>query len=584
MAPEDEQKGAANTNDGKGDEGKEGEAAMAEEGKGPRGESFFEGKAMAPPDVEADEPKVADTVSDAAASSSQGTAPAAPKSWAMLVNPSAASAAPPTSTIVSDGKNPAPLKVQFAPDAEEDVADLGGQFDDADEDDSEDDDLSSDDDDEDGERYANISDLEDFSDEECDVYILDPEEVEERKRQQEEQKQEDATGDLADELAEAFPSLAAAATVPYDGSDDEGEGDAAGGKSALQLAQEEAERKRQESLKPIAATKDGKLYNSFRKYGHVVASDGIKKKSCGMKVAANIDKEDADENANDEGQMDSEAVAQIDRRKDQSRILGGDMSMAGKMTAEDDDGEGWITTTSDIRSMKAAGHLDPTRDPAKVKDGAVDAPKGPVGPPLSQRTACATTDFAMQNVILQMNLSLLTVDGVKVRRLKSWVTRCGACFTIYTGDQNGLGTTRLFCERCGSDFMQRIAASVDGKTGRLKLHLSKKYKTNTRGTKFSLPAPGKGNRFEGDLLLREDQLMTGVWNQKAKKARGKKEAQSIFGSDIASNVGCHADLTKSDNIKVGFGRRNPNAAKGGRERRGKKKKGTDVKACGLRRY
>lgn len=78
--------------------------------------------------------------------------------------------------------------------------------------------------------------------------------------------------------------------------------------------------------------------------------------------------------------------------------------------------------------------------------------------------------------------------------------------------------------------------------------------------------------------------MTGVWNQKAKKARGKKEAQSIFGSDIASNVGCHADLTKSDNIKVGFGRRNPNAAKGGRERRGKKKKGNDVKACGLRRY
>lgn len=593
LAPEDEQKGAANTNNGKDNEGKEGEAAMTEDGKSPGGASFFEGKAMAPLDMEADEPKMADTVSDATASSSQGTAPAAPKSWAMLVNPSAASVVPPASTVLSDGMNSAPLKVQFAPDTEEDAADLGGQFDDADEEDSEDDDLSSDDDDEDGERYANISDPEDFSDEECDVYILDPEEVEERKRQKEEQKaiksnnaeeQEDATDDLADELAEAFPSLAAAATVPYDGSDDEGEVDAAGGKSALQLAQEEAERKRQESLKPIAATKNGKLYNSFRKYGHVVASEGLKKKSCGIKSAANVDEEDADANTGDEAQIDSEAVAQIDHRKDQSRILGGDMSMAGKMTAEDDDGEGWITTTSDIRSMMAAGHLDPTRDPAKVKDGAANAPKGPVGPPLSQRTACATTDFAMQNVILQMNLSLLTVDGVKVRRLKSWVTRCGACFTIYTGDQNGLGTTRLFCERCGSDFMQRIAASVDGKTGRLKLHLSKKYKTNTRGTKFSLPAPGKGNRFEGDLLLREDQLMTGVWNQKAKKARGKKEAQSIFGSDIASNVGCHADLTKSDNIKVGFGRRNPNAAKGGRERRGKKKKGTDVKACGLRRY
>lgn len=589
LAPE-EQKDAANANDGNAN-GDEREAAP-EEGEKSEGASFFEGKAMVPPKMKAEQAKMADAAAAAAAASSEAmtpsagaaAVPAAPKSWATLVNPSAPSTAP---LAVS----PAPLKVHFAP-ADDEEDGLGGQFDDAEEDEYEDD-SSSDDDDDDGERYANMSDPEDFSDEECDVYILDPEEVEERKRQKEEQNavrsnntEDGAPADIGDELAEAFPSLAAAATVPYDVSDDEGEGNAQAGKSALQLAQEEAERKRLESLKPIVATKDGKLYNSFRKYGHVVASDGIKKKSCGIKATGNAEEDDSDANANDEEKADAGAVTdnQTDRRKDQSRILGGDMSMAGKMTAEDDDGEGWITTTSDIRTMKAAGRLDPTRDPEKEKDGANNAPKGPVGPLLSQRTACATTDFAMQNVILQMNLSLLTVDGVKVRRLKSWVTRCGACFTVYTGDQNGLGTTRLFCERCGSDYMQRIAASVDGKTGRLKLHLSKKYKTSTRGTKFSLPAPGKGNRFEGDLLLREDQLMSGAWNQKAKKARGKKEAQSIFGSDIASNVGCHADLTKSDNIRVGFGRRNPNAAKGGRERRGKKKKGAEVKACGLRRY
>jgi RNA-binding protein NOB1 len=588
LAPE-EQKDAANTNDGNGNGGNE-EAAAENKEKNAEGASFFEGEAMPPPEMEAEQPKMGDTIAGAPVTSSQGTAPAAPKSWAMLVNPSSAAALPAVSAGATDGPKSVALKVQFAPDTEEDAG-IGGQFDDAEEEDDEDDSSSSDDDDDDdGERYANISDPDDFSDEECDVYILDPEEVEERKRRKEEQNAtrsnntEDAAADLADQLAEAFPSLAAAATVPYDGSDDEGEGDAAGGKSALQLAQEDAERKRQESLKPIAATRDGKLYNSFRKYGHVVASEGIKKKSCGLKGEPNVDEADSNVSAEDGEKVDAGAKPQTDRRKDQSRILGGDMSMAGKMAAEDDDGEGWITTTSDIQSMKAAGRLDPTRDPAKEKDGGANAPKGPIGPPLSQRTACATTDFAMQNVILQMNLSLVTVDGVKVRRLKSWVTRCGACFTVYTGDQNGLGTTRLFCERCGSDFMQRIAASVDGKTGRLKLHLSKKYKTSTRGTKFSLPAPGKGNRFEGDLLLREDQLMTGVWNQKAKKARGKKEAQSIFGSDIASNVGCHADLTKSDNIRVGFGRRNPNAAKGGRERRGKKKKGTEVKACGLRRY
>lgn len=176
-------------------------------------------------------------------------------------------------------------------------------------------------------------------------------------------------------------------------------------------------------------------------------------------------------------------------------------------------------------------------------------------------------------------MKLVTVDGVAVRRVKQWVTRCGACFTVYTNDSEKQ-TGRLFCDRCGSDMLERVAASVDGKTGRYILHLSKKRrKNNLRGTKYSLPKPGKGNRFEGDLLLREDQLMMGAWHLKVKK--GSKEVQSIFGSDIASGVGL--DMTKRADVKVGFGRRNPNASKFGRERRGKKKKNTQAKACGLRR-
>jgi hypothetical protein len=87
------------------------------------------------------------------------------------------------------------------------------------------------------------------------------------------------------------------------------------------------------------------------------------------------------------------------------------------------------------------------------------------------------------------------------------------------------------------------------------------------------------------LLLREDQLMMGAWNQKVKVKAGtqsKAHAQSIFGKDVASNVGCHAAPDTSSELKLGFGRRNPNAAKG-RERRGKKKKSAD-RACGFRRY
>ena len=39
-----------------------------------------------------------------------------------------------------------------------------------------------------------------------------------------------------------------------------------------------------------------------------------------------------------------------------------------------------------------------------------------------------TADFAMQNVLLQMGLGLVGVEGKRIERVKSWVLRCHACF------------------------------------------------------------------------------------------------------------------------------------------------------------
>lgn len=103
----------------------------------------------------------------------------------------------------------------------------------------------------------------------------------------------------------------------------------------------------------------------------------------------------------------------------------------------------------------------------------------------------------------------MSLDGMAVGRVKQWILRCSACFKTCTD----MG--RLFCPVCGNATLTRVSCSVNARTGRTRLHLKKNYKVNLRGTKYSIPAPNptKG-RFEGDLLLREDQLLTGIWAQK----------------------------------------------------------------------
>jgi RNA-binding protein NOB1 len=449
------------------------------------------------------------------------------------------------------------------------------------------------------------------------------------------------------ELQLEFPSLIAASTVAYEGEDDEidarGENNEAtineeGAIETSKAAEENphhktkasvfmTEEEKQQNLSRVS--KSGRSYNSFRKYKGLMKPKQPKKKP-------------------DPVEEEDEVVPQLlvtnteaPKEQQSTRFLSGGGG-GETMHEEDDDGQGWITSSEDIKIMKAegGGRLDPgktgtiggqdasdtknannttTTDPTTNTNTARQTKK-PLGPPMDQRTACATTDFAMQNVLLQMNLILLSTEGMRIRRLKSWVIRCGACFKIHGADQDFKDETnhfmkRLFCSHCGSgDMMQRISASVDGKTGRLKLHFSKRKQGrhhSIRGTKFSLPKPGSGNKYKGDLLLREDQLLSGAWNQKVKINSGRKyqtsKSQSMFGRDIASSVGCNVNSTSSatfggkgwastgntssnggfgtstDDIRVGFGaRKNPNAAKG-RERRGKKKTSKD-RACGMRRY
>tara|TARA_B110000208_G_scaffold180966_1_gene231204 strand:- start:17 stop:349 length:333 start_codon:yes stop_codon:yes gene_type:complete len=92
----------------------------------------------------------------------------------------------------------------------------------------------------------------------------------------------------------------------------------------------------------------------------------------------------------------------------------------------------------------------------------------------------------------------------------------------------------------------------------------------TKGMQYSIPKHHGGRA--PDQLLRADQLLTGQWKQRA-SARGT--ARCAFGGHISAELGMMVGTVPAE-VKVGFGRSNPNAQRG-RERRGKKKVKADVK-------
>ena len=133
-----------------------------------------------------------------------------------------------------------------------------------------------------------------------------------------------------------------------------------------------------------------------------------------------------------------------------------------KAVEEDDDSAGWITP----KSVQAArrDHMN-----AGVTDAAAAATP-------STKVACITSDFAMQNVLLQMGITVQTSDGKRITEARSYVLRCHACFK-WTADMS-----KHFCPSCGNATLIKTSVSV-GADGQLKLHLKQNFQYRLRGTK-----------------------------------------------------------------------------------------------------
>ncbi|ROW09256.1 hypothetical protein VPNG_05813 [Cytospora leucostoma] len=209
---------------------------------------------------------------------------------------------------------------------------------------------------------------------------------------------------------------------------------------------------------------------------------------------------------------------------------------------EEDDEDGWITPSNLKKHQE--------------KDATVSGSSEPIKETL--QAALLTSDFAMQNVALRINLNLVSPSNLsRIKQLKTWVLRCYGCFNV-TRQMD-----KQFCPKCGQATLTRTSSSTDS-NGNMRLHLKKNFQYNKRGNVYSVPKPihgtasGKLNNVQGggknhwgkDLILAEDQK---EYQKKAAEDRRQRQ-KDLMDEDYLPNLLTGERSGGHGRIRVGAGR------------------------------
>jgi len=154
---------------------------------------------------------------------------------------------------------------------------------------------------------------------------------------------------------------------------------------------------------------------------------------------------------------------------------------------------------------------------------------------------CITADFAMQNVLLQMGMKLVSFDGIVIKTVRQYILRCFSCNKFCNQ------TEKKFCPACGNSTMVKVAktVSMDGTTAYFQTQ-----KVPVRGAVYSVPLP-KGGRKNDELVFTEDRFY---------EKNRTKHRETVEG--WAEGFAFASVLAVPKNIaKVGYGNKNPNIAR-----------------------
>ncbi|XP_063800313.1 RNA-binding protein NOB1-like [Pseudophryne corroboree] len=214
-------------------------------------------------------------------------------------------------------------------------------------------------------------------------------------------------------------------------------------------------------------------------------------------------------------------------------------SVEQSSSEEEEDGDhdgGWIT-------------------PSNIKQ--IQQDSGTREAPVNVVVGCLTTDFAMQNLLIQMGLHVLSVDGMLIRQTRNYILRCHGCF------KTSSDMTKSFCPHCGNMTLKKVAVSVN-EDGSLQMHFSRNPKVlNTCGMRYSLPTPQGGKHASNPHLVLDQNFPQ---QRLSKKARAKTD---VFNPDYIAGASPFAEndiYSRAANLNIrdgasGAGRRrvNPNA-------------------------
>uniref|UniRef100_A0A8C6KN81 RNA-binding protein NOB1 n=1 Tax=Nothobranchius furzeri TaxID=105023 RepID=A0A8C6KN81_NOTFU len=205
---------------------------------------------------------------------------------------------------------------------------------------------------------------------------------------------------------------------------------------------------------------------------------------------------------------------------------------------DEDDGGGWIT-------------------PSNIKQVKMDSADWTV--PADVIVGCLTTDFAMQNVLIQMGLHVLSVNGMVIKQTRNYILRCHACFKT-TSNMN-----KVFCPHCGNQTLKKVAVSVSN-DGNIQMHFSRNPKVlNPRGLRHSLPLPHGGKHANNPHLVEDQRFPQQRLSRKARQKTDVLDPDYVAGSSPF----CQNDVySRAANLHIrdeqcGGGRRrtNPNATR-----------------------